>query len=122
MMLLNLKRMKPQDADIQNLKRSRPCLTLRPSKLRLPDGNRDAWPRYALPIEYPDYHDRNAWVGFRHICFESSMRPTVTQCQQNAGDDIITASPISRRLKMRCTMSTKTADSFDGRSLQDGRM
>jgi L-asparagine oxygenase len=34
-------------------------------RLRLPTGNRDAWTRAALSLEYPDWRDLAAWTRFR---------------------------------------------------------
>jgi L-asparagine oxygenase len=44
------------------------------ASLRLPERNRDAWTRAAAALEFPDYHDLNAWTAFRDASVHLALR------------------------------------------------
>jgi L-asparagine oxygenase len=45
-----------------------------PASLRLPERNREAWTRDAAALEFPDYHDLNAWNAFRDVSLNLALR------------------------------------------------
>jgi len=45
-----------------------------PPSLRLPDLNRDSWSRASNALEYPDYHDLEAWTAFCEASVHLALR------------------------------------------------